>query len=52
VEFEPGKASSFFRLFDMEEELSAMLGGRKVNLCTPEDLTQQVCDILRWRNSR
>ncbi len=40
VEFEPGKAPSFFRLFDMEEELSALLGGRKVDLRTPEDLSR------------
>ena len=38
VEFEPGKAPSFFRLFDMEDELSAMLEGRKVDVRTPEDL--------------
>jgi len=40
VEFEPGKTPGFFRLFDMEEELSAMLGGRKVDLRTPEDLSR------------
>jgi len=44
VEFEPGKAPSFFRLFDMEEELSAMLGGRKVDLRTPEDLSRYFRD--------
>jgi predicted nucleotidyltransferase len=38
VEFEPGKTPSFFRLFDMEDELSAMLEGRKVDVRTPEDL--------------
>lgn len=40
VEFEAGKTPSFFRLFDMEDELSAMLGGRKVDLRTPEDLSR------------
>lgn len=44
AEFEPGKAPSFFRLFDMEEELSAMLGGRKVDLRTPEDLSRYFRD--------
>jgi predicted nucleotidyltransferase len=39
AEFETGKAPSFFQLFDMEEELSAILGGRKVDLRTPEDLS-------------
>jgi predicted nucleotidyltransferase len=38
VEFEAGKTPSFFKLFDMEDELSAMLEGRKVDLRTPEDL--------------
>jgi hypothetical protein len=38
VEFEAGKAPSFFQLFDMEDELSALLEGRKVDLRTPEDL--------------
>jgi len=38
VEFEPGHVPSFFRLFDMEDELSVLLGGRKADLRTPEDL--------------
>lgn len=40
VEFEPGHAPSFFRLFDMEDELSAILGVEKVDLRTPEDLSR------------
>lgn len=44
VEFEPGKVPSFFRLFDMEDALSAMLGGRKVDLRTPEDLSRYFRD--------
>jgi predicted nucleotidyltransferase len=40
VEFERGHAPSFFRLFDMEDELSVLLGGRKVDLRTPEDLSR------------
>jgi predicted nucleotidyltransferase len=40
VEFEAGKPPSFFRLFDMEDELSTMLEGRKVDVRTPEDLSR------------
>jgi predicted nucleotidyltransferase len=44
VEFEPGNVPSFFRLFDMEEELSHILGGRKVDIRTPEDLSRYFRD--------
>jgi len=44
VEFEPGHMPGFFRLFDMEEELSAFFGGRKVDLRTPQDLSQYFRD--------
>jgi predicted nucleotidyltransferase len=40
VEFEEGHVPSFFRLFDMQDELSILLGGRKVDLRTPEDLSR------------
>ena len=40
VEFEAGHVPSFFRLFDMEDELSGILGGRKVDIRTPEDLSR------------
>ncbi|MFW6164177.1 MAG: nucleotidyltransferase family protein [Planctomycetota bacterium] len=40
AEFEPGHTPSFFKLFDMEEELSRLVGGRKVDLRTPEDLSR------------
>ena len=40
VEFEPGRTPGFFKLFDMEEELSSLLGGRKVDLRTPGDLSR------------
>lgn len=40
VEFERGHVPSFFRLFDMQDELSVLLGGRKVDLRTPEDLSR------------
>ena len=40
VDFEQGHVPGFFRLFDMEEELSNLLGGRKVDMRTPEDLSR------------
>jgi len=44
VEFEPGCVPGFFRLFDMEEELSFLFGGRKVDLRTPQDLSRYFRD--------
>ena len=40
VEFEPGHVPGFFRLFDLERELSLLFNGRKVDLRTPEDLSR------------
>ncbi|MBN2377330.1 MAG: nucleotidyltransferase family protein [Sedimentisphaerales bacterium] len=40
VEFLPGHVPGFFGLIDMEEELSGMCGGRKIDLRTPEDLSR------------
>ena len=39
VKFEQGHVPSFFHLFDMEDELSAILGV-KVDIRTPEDLSR------------
>ena len=48
VEFEPGHSPGFFHLYDMEQELSAILGGRKVDLRTPQDLSKYFRDeVLR-----
>jgi len=44
VDFEQGHAPGFFRLFDMEQELSALFAGRKVDLRTPEDLSRYFRD--------
>lgn len=44
VEFEPSHVPGFFRLFDMEMELSALFGGRKVDLRTPQDLSRYIRD--------
>ena len=40
VEFEPDARVGFFKLFDLERELSGMLGGRKVEISTPNSLSK------------
>ncbi len=40
VEFRPSERVGFFRLADIEAELSRLLGGRKVDLRTPMDLSR------------
>jgi predicted nucleotidyltransferase len=40
VEFEPGKVPGLIGLSRMERELSETLGGRKVDLRTPQDLSK------------
>jgi predicted nucleotidyltransferase len=40
VEFEPGHTPGLFGIARMEGELSALLGGRKADLRTPEDLSR------------
>jgi len=40
VEFEPGHIPGLFGMARMERELSALLGGRRVDLRTPEDLSR------------
>jgi predicted nucleotidyltransferase len=48
VEFEPGKAPGLLELAGMEIELSQRLGGRRVDLRTPEDLSRHFRDdVLR-----
>jgi hypothetical protein len=48
VEFEEGSIPGLFKIFDMENELSAILGGRKVDLRTPADLSRYFRDeVLR-----
>ena len=44
VEFRPQERVGFFRLADIEEELSRLLGGRKVDLRTPLDLSRYFRD--------
>jgi predicted nucleotidyltransferase len=40
VEFEPDHVPGFFRLAGLERELLVLLGHRKVDLRTPEDLSR------------
>lgn len=40
VEFLPGKAPGFLKLAGMEEELAVLMGGRKVDLRTKQDLSR------------
>jgi len=40
VDFEHGHTPGFFGLFDMEEELSSLFAGHKVDLRTPQDLSR------------
>jgi predicted nucleotidyltransferase len=44
VEFEPGHTPGLLRLAGMERELSALLGGRKVDMRTPRDLSRYFRD--------
>jgi len=44
VDFEPGRTPGFFKLFEMEEELSGLFGGRKVDMRTAEDLSRYFRD--------
>lgn len=40
VEFDPGHVPGLLRLAGMERELSGLLGGRRVDMRTPEDLSR------------
>jgi predicted nucleotidyltransferase len=44
VEFSPGHTPGYFGLFDMETELSALLGGRKADVRTSQDLSRYFRD--------
>jgi predicted nucleotidyltransferase len=48
VEFEPGRVPGLLALASMEQELSELLGGRRVDLRTAEDLSRYFRDeVLR-----
>ena len=44
VAFEQGSTPGYFELADMEQELSDGLGGRKVDLRTPQELSRYFRD--------
>jgi len=44
VEFKTGCVPGFFKLFDMEKELSLIFGGRTVDMRTPKDLSRYFRD--------
>ncbi|BDG59753.1 nucleotidyltransferase family protein [Caldinitratiruptor microaerophilus] len=47
VEFRPGTAVTYFALARMERELSALCGGRKVDLVTPNALHPLIRERVR-----
>ncbi len=44
VDFMPGHVPGFFRLFEMQEELSSLFRGHKIDMRTPEDLSRYFRD--------
>lgn len=44
VEFAPGQTPSLFGMYDLEQELSALLSGRKVDLGIKESLSRWIKD--------
>jgi uncharacterized protein len=46
VEFEPGHGPGFIGLSDMEEELSILLGHRRVDIVTPKFLNHRIRDRI------
>lgn len=44
VEFEPGFTPGFFKLYQIQEELSALFGNRPIDLVTPKFLNQRIRD--------
>jgi len=50
VEFEPGHTPGLLGMARLERELSHILGGRKVDLRTPEDLSRYFRDEV-WREA-
>jgi uncharacterized protein len=44
VEFADGHIPGFFGLFEMEDEFTKLLGGRKADIRTPQDLSRYFRD--------
>jgi predicted nucleotidyltransferase len=48
VEFQPGVRVGLFELYDMEQDLSRLLAGRRVDMNTPKSLSKNFRDqVLR-----
>ena len=53
VEFEPGKAPGLIALAGIEAEFSALIGGRRIDPRTPQDLSQYFRDeVVRTADLR
>lgn len=46
IEFEPGCTPGFLKLHQIEEELSALLGQRNIDLVTPKSLNHRIRDKI------
>ena len=46
VEFEPGFTPGFFKLYQIQEELSALFGSQPIDLVTPKFLNQRIRDRI------
>jgi predicted nucleotidyltransferase len=46
VEFRPRERVGFFKMADIEHELSQLLGGRRIDLRTPMDLSRYFRDEI------
>lgn len=44
IEFKPGHTPGFISLYDMEEELSSFMNGRKIDLVTAKFLNHRIRD--------
>jgi predicted nucleotidyltransferase len=44
VEFESSARVGFFELYDIEQQLSSLLGGRKIDMNTPQGLSKYFRD--------
>lgn len=46
VEFQPGHTPGFIKLHQIQEEISQLFGGRKIDLVTPKFLNYQIRDQI------
>jgi len=50
VEFEQGFTPGYFKLLEMEEKLSSLFNGRKIDLRTPEDLSRYFREEVKQKS--